>query len=591
MTPSLIDHKQIRDFGILSGQISSGAALVVSGDMNFASGNLNALYVTGTSGLFGSLTVNGPVYSTFLSGILGASVVGSGISYFPSIVDVSGNNVHYYIRYTTGNLNNIVTEYSTQASNVGWEYLDVGGAWLTFPILGLTSAQQQSAIVKHQYVASGFGIHTQYFASVKPIYAGNITGQFFNSSEFYPDSQGYQVALVPSFAQVLANLDSRYVVKTLYPTASVVSGTYVSGTPFFFQTSDTSTFPTVDLATGRAFWDNRTTGLFVFRTGIGFTGFHRINNIISLTGVSGVVVNQPTGNIAISLNYGTGSGQPPSGNDPRFTSAYHQSGGPDPLNIAGLSGVAATGQPLNVYNQGSYIGTYPNLAFSGNSLLFSGDPLNNRNLIMSRAVSSLQGNQPSPNLDNSTVYILGTGNIFASGVMGTGLGLNILYLYDTGTQYVGVPTGGLVTGTAIFSGAGNTVVTLGPTTPSGRVIVISGSGSSSSTGGIGNVTGIGLNAGPLFTGAFGFSGSGATTVTMRDFGNGVSGFVISSSSSSSAGGVTGFSVNNGQLFTGAFSISGSGGATVTMQNFGAGVSGIVVSQDHGFMELFNTIGY
>lgn len=530
---SLIKHSQVRDYNLLSGQISSGSTLTVSGDLTQVSGNFTSPSISGATGVFNSLTINGPVYSSFLSGALQTAVVGSGITYFNSVIDVSGNNLNYYIRYTTGDLNNIVSEFSTQISNNGWQILD-NGAWTTFPILGLTPAQQQNCIVQHNYVATGFDLHTQYFASVKPIYAGNITGNIFDSAKFYPDSQGFQVALVPSFAQIFNNLDSRYVVKMLNPGGSTISGSDASGLAFYFQTSDTNTFPSTNLATGRAYYDNRSSGLYVYTTGLGASGWKLINNIYGIFGVSGVVVSSPTGNVTISLNYGTGSGQPPSGNDPRFTSAYHQSGSPDPLNVSGLSGVLATGQPVNVYNLGNYVGTYPNLSFSGDAVITSGDPLNQRNLVMFRGVSALQGNQPSPNLDNSKVYVYGTGSMFVSGIASSGgLDINRLIVYNTGTQYIAVVGGGVVTGTALFSGSGINI-SVGATTPSGTFVIISSTGNSGGGGSSvqGGITGVSVNGGQQFTGGFDFSGTSPINVVMSNLGNGISGIVISSSAPS-----------------------------------------------------------
>jgi len=577
---SLIDKKQIRDL-FLSGLASSGVSVQFSGNTSLLSGTLSAPTVTGTSGIFNSLQIDGPIISNYLSGVLGTTITGSGISYFPSIIDISGNNLHYYIQYSLNDLSTVVQRYSSQDSQVGWTYLDVGtSAWTAFPILGLTASQQSTSIIKHEYVPTGLNAHSNYFVSTKPIYAGNITGNFFDSAKFVPDPLGYETALLPSFAQIFETFDSRYVIKRLFPNATVVSGTFISGTPIFFETSDTSTFPTTNLATGRAFWDNRSSGFFIYRTGLGFTGFHLVNNIYSVTGLSGVAANPPTGNIQLYLIYGTGSGNPPSGNDVRFTSAYHQSGGPDPLNISGLSGIAATGQRVNVYNQANYVSSFTKLSFSGLSFVISGDSLNDRNLIISRAVSALVGNSPSPTLDNGTISVLGTGNILVSGVSGVASVGHTLYISDTGTQYVGVAGGGLLTGTVIISGSGGTTVSVGATTSSGRVIVVN---SSTVAAGAGNVTGFGVNMlAPLFTGGFVITGSGGGVVTsLINLGNGVSGILISGSAAAAGGvgNVTGIGVNMlAPLFTGGFVISGSGGSvTTSLVNFGGGVSGIVIS--------------
>lgn len=594
MPQTLIETLQIRNYGLLSGLASSGVDISFSGNVFFASGNLAAIQSFTNTGYVNDLTVSGSIHSPYLSGLLQTTVVGSGSTYWSSVIDISGNNVNYFIQYSTGTIANIIFSASTQDSSIEWEYLN-GNTWSPFPILGLNSAQQLSAIVRHSYVATGLDPHIEYIASTRAIYAGNVTGQFFDSAKFYPDSQGFQVALVPSFKQIFDNFDSRYVVKMLNPNGSTISGSSASGIPLFLQSADGG-FPTQNLGTGMAVWNNQSTGFFIYNTGIGFSGFRLINNISSVTGISGVRVNQPTGNIVLFLDYGTGSGQPPSGNDLRFFSKYHQSGSPDPLNIGGLSGVAATGQPVNVYNQTTYVGTYPILAFSGRGVNPSGDSLNGRNLIILNYVQALQGNSPSPILTDNIISVLGTGNIFVSGVPGTGIDINRLYIYDTGTQAISVASGATVTGNAILSGAGNITVIFDGLTPSGRIITISGSSTAGGSS-AGGVTGIATNGLPLFTGGFVFSGQGGITALTTNFGVGISGIIFSGSSANN-GGVTGVGLNTGPLFTGGFGFSGTNSASVSLSNFGNGITGVIIDstlslldRDQIFLEIWQQIGY
>ena len=549
MAKTLIRKVQIRDPYLLSGQVSSGNPIVFSGNVSLASGDFSAPTSHIQSGYFNELTVSGNLISPYLSGLVGQYTSGSGIHVFSSPVDPSGNNLHFYLRIGTGSLTNTFKEFSTQDSVAGWEYLN-GTIWQTFPILGLTLDQQQIATVKHTFPATGFDTKVQHYVGVKPIFAGNISGSFYQGAAFYPDTQGYEVTTPPAMGQIYENIDSRYVRKVLSNTTYVASGVSISGLPFFFQTSQ----PVSDVAIGMAYWQNSTSGLYVYQT----NGWNRINLITQLSGVSGISIPVASGLVRIAPLYGTGIQTICQGNDGRLYSSGHQAGSADPLNVNGLSGILATGQKLSVFVSGNefYEQLASGIRFEGTTITptWYGTKL----YITSNAFTRITGNAgsfltASGSLSNSGVlHVSGTYPMFAS--VATGIPPSAPYYDHLQLSYLGM--------------YGLTTPESGNTFYDGRVML-------SGSGGIRAYTESRIN------------GSGRIIIAYTG-----------STGGTTAGGVTGIGINGGPLYTGGFAASGAGGITVTLASVSAGISGIVISgggssstSTTSFMEFWNTIGY
>lgn len=403
---TLIDPKQIR-WPLLSGMVSSGQPVTFSGNVE-VSGNIAA-----DTGNFVTLNtqeiVSPSIVSPMLSGLFQLTVTGSGITYFPSLVDISGNNLNYVANYVCNGTQFL--ESDTINNIEYWEYLDNSqNIWASFPPLGLSPSQQLGGIVRHLYPSTGMSIGSLYHVGVRPIYDGNITGNYFVSAPFYPQSKGHSVYAGESLAQFYSTADQRYA----RINNSIISGASISGNDIYVKCGDS--FPLSNLGIGELFLSLQDTGLYVYATGENYSGWKLVVPENPTLGASGIVLITSGNTTIIAPNLGTGYGSIASGDDFRFLSSYHESGGASPLNVNGLLGILATGQLMNISSDSAYVNTRSNLAFSGNSITITDDSINDRILVSTRAVNQIQSTFPSPIFTDNTVYIIGSGATVASGI-------------------------------------------------------------------------------------------------------------------------------------------------------------------------------
>lgn len=513
---SYIDKKQIRDFSSPTG-VYTPTGWLVSGNLTLSG------LISGLSGYFNNLTVqnlsvSGAVISPYLSGILGTTVTGSGIFVTLSPVDVSGNNIHFYHYLYTNNPSSPIQSFSSQDSQTDWAYFN-NGAWANFPAIGLNSTLQQASIVKHVFKPTGMDVFTRYFSEYKVIYAGNVTGAPANSIQFQSPTPGFTAAHIPFLAEYFSTADSRYARKAQIGTDFVLSGVKVSGIPLIVQ--NFSTIPATNHGTGTLI--DVSGSLYVWDVEIGFTGYRPVT---IFTGLS-----VPSGGVITSAN-------------PIFS------------------------------GQGGII----------TSLLA------NNIVVISGSVSQFAA-ASNPIVQGVSIFS-GSGNLVARQ---STLSSGTLISFAGGVNSFALAQGTPRQGDIIISGGSNITITE-TLTSSGSIYSISGSAGGGSAAG--NVTGIGVNnQSVLSTGGFRFSGAGITTVTSGSIVNGVTTIIISGSGgSSSAGGVgnvTGFGVADSLQFTGGFVVSGLDKISTFITSAAPGISGIIISLDYDqiFLEMWNQIGY
>lgn len=175
---------------------------------------------------------------------------------------------------------------------------------------------------------------------------------------------------------------------------------------------------------------------------------------------------------------------------------------------------------------------------------------------------------------------------------------NIIAISGGGVNTFAIAAHDFRQGSLILSGGAGMTLSSGLT--SSGIVITFISTASGSSGGVGNVTGIGANSLQLFTGGFSVSGQNGITAYLSNLAPGTSGIIISGASQNPIG-VTGFSNNlNNILFTGGLIISGQNGIVTYLTNLGSNISGVIVSGtnnitsidiDDIYLTIWNQIGY
>lgn len=642
MSITLINTSQILDYRNPTGQFHSTGltflnGLNISGTTSGNSGNYQNFSVQ-------NLDVSGAIRSPYLSGILGISVTGSGIVQFLSQIDTSGNNLHFILDVHTGNRNFPIYRASSSDSQAGWTFYDDSFSWQNMPAIGLSSTQQDSSIIRHVFSPTGLSIYNQLFVEVRPLFAGNVTGNYTNSYNFIPNANGFHVGMLTNLEELFNTADSRYVRKIQQGTEFIPSGVVISGVPIVVQ--GYTNIPVDNHGTGTLI---QVSGqLYNWNETIGFSGYQLVSNITGLTVPSGGAISSPLINFAgdggiatyISGNTIIVSG----GSSSQFgiaTQSFNNGNiifsGEGGLSIR--SGTTSTGTVIIFSGGGgggSSVGISGLQVKTGSTILTNsnvvGVPLitgvgRNSNIRIGNPIAIGGGPFSFSVLDIADVFLHGNGTTrqriygpfawsgaffekivgqtftaydgFTDGVDDTN-NVTILKFHPLVTGISVNNSGVLTSGGFTFTGAGNITVSATPTARNTTQIIISGT-SSSGGGGVGNVTGFGTNFTlPLYTGGFLVTGAGNITATLTNLGNNVSGFLISGSSSSNANGVTGIGSNGGVGQTGYVSISGASNITVLQQgnNFvisglsayvtGIGITGLSPSYLSGGIALIGT---
>lgn len=614
MSITLIDEKQIKDYRNPTG-LFQVTGLSISGDVAISglTSGTNAYFRTAE---VENLTVSNSIISTYLSGIVGTTVTGSGIIHFLSSPEASGNNTHYRHIIHTGDTTYPIQAFSSYSNQDDWYYFNNGG-WSAFPALGLSASVQNESIVRHIWSPTGMDVFSKYFSDLQTIYAGNITGGFNNSLEFQSPTQGFTINHIPFWQEYYDSADSRYVRKKQYGIDYVPSGIKVSGVPIVLPVS--GELPTVNHGSGTLLQINDAiyfytskgyqlvspiTGLSVTSGGMAtgsnpiFSGMGQIvtqiqgNNRIGISGggvnqfaISGGVLKQ--GNLIIS---GRGNHKIDSVSVSSGT-VISISGGVESFAIT--SGLTRQGN-LIVSGAG-FLQVTEVLSSSGAMLVFSG--IGDGTGTMD---TTGPGNITGIGVNLSSGTILSTG-----GFVFTGESRITTYTQDYGNNISGIVISGasgvletvaLVSGiprygNIILSGKGGLEITE-ILTSSGVMFAFSGGGGVGG-GGIGNVTGLGVNldAGTILTtGGIVVTGVGAITTSLVSLGDNISGIRISGTQTvnnyyntytiSGEVNVTGIGVNlNGAtiLNTGGFVITGENGISTYMVDKGGDVYAVVVS--------------
>lgn len=596
MSISLFEQSQIRNYYSPTGNYTS-TGWGISGNVQFFN------TITGNSGNFVNLScqtldISGAIRSSYLSGILGNAVTGSGIVHFLSTIDTSGNNVHFLLSIHTGNRNAPLYSASSSNNQNGWFFYDDSFTWQNFPALGLSSTQQDSSIVRHVFSPTGLTIYNQLFAEVRPLFAGNVTGGYVNSYEFIPNSNGFSIGLLSNFESIFSNADSRFARKLQTGNSFILSGVKVSGIPI--TVPNLSSVPSSGDGIGSLI---QVSGkIYNWNETIGFTGYQLVCNITGLTVPTGGVVSAPlisfvgNGSVGTSIS---GNAIIISGASSNQIGIAEQTFGQGNFIFSGQGG-------LSITSGTTASGTL--FVFSGGAGGAGGTSLSG---IQTKTGSTILTNSSLTNVPlisgagRNSVIRIGNPQAIANGPFSFSLmDISDVFLFGNGTNRQ------RIYGPWVWSGAffekitSQTFTAYDPFTDSiddtNNVTILKFHPL---------VTGISINnSGVLTSGGFIFSGAGGTTVSAASLPGNQTQIIITSTSSgggsSSIGGVTGFATDLlNPLFTGGFIVTGAGGITTTLTNLGNNISGILVSgtssssslsdfdSDQILLQLFNTLGY
>lgn len=516
MAISLIKQDQIDNFRSPTG-IYTPSGWVISGNIGITGA------ITGQSGNFNTLTVNGPLISPYLSGIVGTTITGSGIIEFVSVPDVSGGNIHFRTSVHTGDRNFLIQAFSSQDSQEGWFYFTSGG-WNNFPAIGLSTNLQSSSLVRKIYSPTGMNVYQKYFADLQTIYAGNVTGAVTNSVQFQSPTQGFTALQIPFVGQFADSADARYARKLAIGSDSILSGVKVSGLPLVIPTF--AGIPATNHGTGTVIV---VSGLpYIYHERVGFSGYQAVATFTGLAIATGGVITDSKpifsgqGQIGVSLQ-GTNIVAISGGGVNTFAIAS----GPTRQGNLILSGEGGLGLRTILTTSGTVI------AYSGGAA-GGGGGVGNVTGIGAASAPVQTGLFSFSGASNITVFQQTTSS-------GTNIVVSGLPYAVTGLGITGNPSTFIQGAIALIPTGGVNI------TYSGNNIVIGNSPSSTNItnnsyflSGTQGIVSAGLSGIPQFTGSLGLSGLGNISISLvtGDAAYGFSGLYLISGSGGGGGGIS-----------------------------------------------------